>query len=64
MLGAESLHQLHVRWLVAVGGKDAEMGLTPAEGNSRTLQLAFFLGRVKGKHHNVQNPNMLERQYI
>lgn len=29
MLGAEGLHQLDVHGLIAVGSKDAEMGLTP-----------------------------------
>lgn len=30
MLSAEGFHQLHVHRLIAVGGQDAEMGLTPA----------------------------------
>lgn len=35
MLGAEGLHQLDVHGLVAVGGKDAEMCLTPATGREQ-----------------------------
>lgn len=41
MLGAEGLHQLDVHGLIAVGSKDAEMGLTSMKEQGKKKQLTL-----------------------
>lgn len=55
MLGAEGLHQLDVHGLIAVGSKDAEMGLTSVKEQGKKKKKRTHIKRLL--HYTIHTLN-------